>query len=94
CCNIELRVISMKIKPLEEIVENYVIGTIQGAYKMKRYWKERGWDEEHAIDYATRYAIGQLKSGVGESCDVEKAIAIFREISAIATALADFLERV
>ena len=57
----------VKVKSIEEIVQNYVIGTIQGVYKTKRYWVKQGYDEDHAIKNAVEYGIGQLAAGVGNT---------------------------
>jgi len=81
----------LKVKSVEESVENYVIGTIQGAFKTKRYWRGQGYDENHAISNAVEYGIGQIKAGVNIQ-NLEHIIGVFREISGIATAFADMLE--
>lgn len=83
-----------KATSIEDWVKNYVLGTIPGVYKMKRYWVKQGYDEDHAINNAVQYGIGQLAAGVGSTCDVETTIKMFREIAEIATAFANKLEEV
>lgn len=84
----------MKIKSIEETVQNYVIGVIQGAFKTKRHWMKKGFDEKRAIENAIRYGIGQIRAGVGNICNIETAINIFREISQISTCFANLLEEI
>lgn len=79
----------VKGKSIDEVVENYVIGAIQGAFKTKRYWMKRGFNEESSIKKAINYATGQLNAGTGGNLSISDAEAIFREIGAIAEALAD-----
>jgi urocanate hydratase len=79
---------------MEEIVQNYVIGTIQGTFKTKRYWVKKGYNKDHAIKNAIEYGIGQLAAGVGKTCDAKTAVTIFREIAEIANAYANKLEEV
>jgi len=83
-----------KITSIEEWVQNYVIGTIQGVYKTKRYWVNQGYDKNHAIKNAIQYGIGQLAAGVGKTCDVKTAITMFRELAEIATLFASKLEEI
>jgi hypothetical protein len=84
----------VKVKSVEEAVENYVIGVIQGAFKTKRYWMKQGYDEEHAIKNAVNYAIGQIKAGISmNKNEIEATIGKFREIAEIANAFADLLGR-
>lgn len=85
----------MKVKSLEEWTQNYVIGAIQGVFKTKRYWMKQGYDEQHAIENAVKYGIGQIRAGVGTDIhDLETTIKTFREIAEIATAFANLLEEV
>jgi hypothetical protein len=82
----------VRVKSVEEAVENYVIGVIQGAFKTKRYWMKQGYDEEHAIKNAVNYAIGQIKAGISmDRKEIEATISKFREMAEIANALADSL---
>ncbi len=81
-----------KTKSIEETVQNYVIGAIQGAFKTKRYWMKKGYDKDHAIKNAVNYGIGQVCAGIGDICDLETAVKMFREIAGISTAFADTLE--
>jgi hypothetical protein len=81
-----------KVKSLKETVQNYVIGTIQGAFKVKRHWVKQGYDEDHAVKNAVQYGIGQISAGVGRTCDLETTIKIFREIAEISTAFANTLK--
>jgi len=81
----------VKVKSVEESVENYVAGTIQGAFKTKRYWMSQGYDKKHAVNNAVQYAVGQIKAGTSAD-NLERVIGIFRELSGIATAFADMLE--
>ena len=83
-----------RVKSVEEMVQNYVIGTIQGVFKIKRYWMKQGYDEDHAIKNAVQYGIGQISAGVGRICDLETTIKMFREIADISTAFANTLEEV
>lgn len=83
----------LKVKSMEEWVQNYVIGTIQGVYRTKRHWMKQGYDEDHAIENAIQYGIGQLAAGVGKTCNVETTIRMFRELAEIATAFANKLEQ-
>jgi len=82
----------VKVKPIEEWVENYVISTIQGAFKTKRHWMKEGYDEKHAIKNAVNYALGQLKASVS-SDNIETTIKAFREMAVIATTFANLLEQ-
>lgn len=84
----------LKVKSVEEIVQNYVIGTIQGVFKFKRHWMKQGYNEDHAIKNAVQYGIGQISAGVGRICDLETTIGMFREIAEISTAFANRLEEV
>ena len=84
----------VKVKSIEEIVQNYVIGTIQGVYKTKRYWVKQGYDEGHAIKNAVEYGLGQLAAGVGNTCDVETTATMFRELAEIATVFANKLAEI
>lgn len=79
----------MKTKSLEEIVDNYIIGAIQGAYKQKRHWINKGFSESKAIENAINWAIRMLD----ESSDPGYHATIFRELEAIANALATVLEK-
>ena len=83
-----------KVTSIEEWVQNYVIGTIQGVYKTKRYWVNQGYDEDHAIRNAIQYGIGQLAAGVGNTCDVKTTLKMFRELAEIATVFANKLEEI
>ena len=80
----------VKIKPIEEWVENYVIGTIQGMFKQKRHWLQKGFPMERAIKNAINYGINQLSAGVGSTVTSERAEEMLREIATIANAMADF----
>jgi len=82
----------LKVKPVEEVVQNYVIGTIQGVFKSKRHWMKQGYDEDHAIKNAIQYGIGQISAGVGRTCNLETTIEMFRELAEISTAFANRLE--
>ena len=84
----------VKVKSIEETVQNYVIGTIQGVFKTKRYWMKKGYDEDHAIKNAVQYGIGQIRAGVGDICDIETTIKTFREMAEISTVFANLLEEV
>lgn len=77
------------MKKIEETIEDYVIGTIPGAYKTKRYWIKKGFDEDSAIEKAIKYAFGQMKAGIGESFNLKDAENGFREMGEIANVLAD-----
>jgi len=67
-------------KSIEEVVQNYVIGAIQGAFKTKRYWMKQGYDEGHAIKNAVKYGIGQISAGIGGKCDLETAVNMFKRL--------------
>ena len=83
------------VKSIEECVQNYVIGAIQGVFKTKRYWMKQGYDEGHAIKNAIQYGIGHIRAGVGMDIpDLETTIKTFREMAEIATAFANLLEEV
>jgi len=79
----------MKMKIVDETVENYVIGTIQGAFKTKRHWMKKHSDEDSSIEKAVSYAFGQIIAGTGSNVSLEDAEELFREISAIADSFAD-----
>lgn len=79
----------MKVKSVEETVENYVISTVAGAYRNKKHWKNKGYDEPSSINRALKYAFGQINSGVGETFSWEDAEKSFRELGDISNALAD-----
>jgi len=79
----------MKAKAFDETAENYVIGTIQGAFKTKRHWMKKGFDEDSSIEKAVSYAFGQIMAGTGSNVSLEDAEKAFREISAIAHSFAD-----
>lgn len=83
-----------RVKSIEEWVQNYLVGTIQGVYKTKRYWVKQGYDEDHATKNAIQYGVGQLAAGVGNTCDVKTTITMFREIAEIATAFVNKLEEI
>ncbi len=80
-----------RAKSIEEVVQNYVIGEIQGAYKTKRYWMKQGYDEAHAIKNAVKYGIGQIPAEIGGTCYFETAVKMFREIAVTSTTFADTL---
>jgi len=82
----------VKVKSIEETVENYVIGVIPGVFKTKRYWMKKGYDEKHAIQNAVKYGIRQIEAGVSAH-NLETTINIFREMAVIATTFADLLEQ-
>ena len=82
----------LRVKSLEEWAQNYVIGTIQGALKTKRHWMKQGYDEKHSIENAVKYGMAQISAGIGETCDLETAVKMFREMAEISTAFADALE--
>lgn len=77
------------MKSIKETVENYLIGTIHGAYKTKRYWIKKGFDSNSAVEKATKYAFGQIEAGLGETFNWKDVEEIFREIGAIANVFAD-----
>ena len=77
------------MKTIDETIGNYLIGTIQWAYKTKRYWIKKGFDENSAIGKATKYAFGQMEAGIGETFNKKDVEEIFREIGVIANVLAD-----
>ena len=79
----------MEVKSINESIENYLIGTIQGAYKTKRYWMKKRFTEENAINKSITYAIHQIQSGIGETYTLQDVENMFREIGDIANALAD-----
>jgi hypothetical protein len=83
-----------RAKSIEEVVQNYVIGAIQGAYKTKRHWIKEGYDEAHAIKNAVKYGIGQISAGIGGTCDLKTAVKMFRKLAVISTTFADTLEEV
>jgi hypothetical protein len=83
----------LKVKSIEQTIENYVLGTIQGAFKTRRYWMNQGYDEDHAIKNAVNYGVGQIKAGVSAR-NFEATIEMFREVAGIATAFANMLEKV
>ena len=80
---------SFTMKTIEETIENYLIGTIQGAYKTKRNWIKKGFDNSSAIEKATSYAFGQIEVGIGETFDWKDVEEMFREIGVIANVFAD-----
>jgi hypothetical protein len=55
----------MKIKSVEDTLEEYVLSTVKGAYNTKKHWMNKGYDENSSIDRAIRYAFGQINSGIG-----------------------------
>ncbi|MCK4902232.1 MAG: hypothetical protein KAS76_02660 [Thermoplasmatales archaeon] len=80
----------MKVKGVEETVEDYVISTVAGAYRNKRHWMKQRFDEDSSIKKALSWAYGQIDSGVGEVFTWEDAENGFREISEIANVFADY----
>lgn len=79
--------VKMKTISLDETIDNYILSTILGTYKTKRFWMKQGYNEEKAIQNATKYALGMLR----EKLD-PKYIDMFREVAVIANFLADILE--
>jgi len=80
---------SFTMKTIDETMENYLIGTIPGAYKTKRHWIKKGFDKSSAIEKATSYAFGQIEAGIGRIFDWNDVEEMFREIGVIANAFAD-----
>jgi hypothetical protein len=85
---------SFIMKTIKETIENYLIGTIKGAYKTKKHWMKKGFEKSSAIEKAWRYAIGQIEAGIGENINWNDAEEIYREIGAIANAFADLSKQV
>jgi len=81
------------MKTIDETIENYLISTIIGAYKYKKHWMKKGFDEDSAIEKSVKYAIGQMKSGTGYTFNWEDVENMFREISVIATSFADLCKK-
>lgn len=79
----------VKTKSVEEWVENYIIGTIPGMLKTKRYWLRRGFSIDRATENAIKYGVGQLSVGVGTTVTLKQAEGIFRELADVANAMAD-----
>jgi len=79
----------MKTKTIDESVENYVIGTVQGAYRTKRNWMKKKFDEDSAIKKTLDWAYAQIEAGIGETFSLKDAEAGFREMSEIANILAE-----
>ncbi|MFX1518704.1 MAG: hypothetical protein ACFFCD_02105 [Promethearchaeota archaeon] len=79
----------VKTKSIEEYVENYVIGTIQGMLKTKRYWLRRGFSINRATENAMKYGVGQLSVGVGTTVTLKQAEGLFRELADLANEMAD-----
>lgn len=82
----------IKVKSLEDASRNYCIGVVQGTYKYKESWKNKGFSEEDSIKKAVKYAIGQLGTGVS-SRTAKKRISELRELAIISNVLADMLEK-
>ena len=82
------------MKNIDETIENYLIGTIAGAYKTKRYWMDKRFDEKSAIEKSVKYAIGQMESSIGNTLSWKNVESIFREISVISDSLADYCKHV
>jgi hypothetical protein len=81
----------VEVKSLDEIVRNYVMSVVTGAYKTKEYWKKKGFDEDRAINKALAYVSGQLEAGINPQ-KTKEYIKIFRELACISNAIADMLE--
>ncbi len=80
----------VKIKPIETWVENYVVSTIPGMLKQTRYWLQKGFPMDHAIENAIKYGRGQLHAGIGTTVTPERAETLFRMLASIANAMADY----
>ena len=83
----------MKVKSIEDTIEEYVLSTVKGAYNVKKDWMKRGFNEESSIKRALNYAYGQINSGVGKTFLWKDAERSFRELSDIANALADYCKK-
>lgn len=80
----------MKTKSFEDTLEGYVLSTVKGAYRFKKYWMNKGYNENSSIERAINYAFGQINSAIGDSFSWEEAEFSFRELSNIANALANY----
>jgi len=80
-----------KVKSIEEWVLNYIISVVPGAIKTKWYWMKQGYNEDHAIENAVKYGIGQLSAGVGDIYDQQTSARILREMADICNAFAELL---
>ncbi|GEM_PF-4548431 len=82
-------VIKMKIKPIDEIVENYDVSAGLGTWKMMQHWKKKGFSEDDAVDKALSYGIKRAIM----SRNPQQIMAYFRDIASCYEALANILEK-
>lgn len=84
----------MKTKTIHETLEDYVIGTVHGAYRTKRHWIKQGFEEDDAIKKTLSWAYAQVGVGTGDTFNLKDAENGFREMSEIANVLADACKQV
>jgi len=83
----------VKIKSIEEIVENYIASTSSAMWKYKKYlMRDKNFSEDYAIEKAIDYGLKMLRSGLGTTITPEMAMTLFKEQADINTALANLCE--
>lgn len=85
----------VKIKSIEETVENYVASTSIAMWKYKKFlMKAKNFNEDYAIEKAIDYGLKMLRSGLGTTITPTMAMVLFREQAEINNALANVCESV
>ena len=84
----------MKVKSIEETLEDYVISTVGGAYRTKRHWINEGFDEKSAIKKTLNWAYSQIEAGIRQKFTWQDAEKGFREMTEIANVFADYCKQV
>jgi len=84
---------------MTEIIESYkesfekdVIGAVQGTYKFKMSLMNRNFEKEKAMGKSINWGISQVEKGISKYFTWEDAENSLREMSEIATVLADKCE--
>lgn len=80
----------VKMKSIEESVENYVASTGLAILRYHRFLvKTRGFKPDYAMKVAIDYGFNMLSAGIGSKDELASAESMFRELSALYNELGD-----
>lgn len=82
---------SIRVKPLEEVVNRYAESALISAVRLRRYWMSQGDSEKRAIAKAVKQAVGMISSS---GVPPERLYELFDELEKACRAFKSMLKEV